>query len=103
MLKKVLQNKVEVLGLDNAIELKSPMELEYYILESSSHEHEHLGCKPVFGVEIVKKSQSQLVEKKSILNYSCCKESAIKLIDKLSKHTVTPSTMYFIVDDLLGT
>lgn len=103
MMKKVLQNKVEVLGVDNSVGLKSPMELEYYILESSSHEHEYLGCKPVFGVEIVKKLQSQLVERKSILNYTCCKESAIKLIDKLSKHTVTPTTMHFIVDDLLGT
>ena len=99
MVCRYLEKKVEIVSNDNGY--KSPMELEYYLLESNTNEFEELYERKVFGIEIVKKV-NEFIEKGKITNLFCCREKTRSILDKLACNSVTPVSLSFVIDDLLG-
>jgi len=102
MVSKFLERKVELLPNDGTISFKSPVELEYYLLESIASDFEELNGKKVYGIEIIKKVDNMLVEEKYVKNFSCCKENTKAVLNKLANNTVTPAGLPFILDDMIG-
>lgn len=98
---KFLEKRVT---LDLSQEPKKPgsLELEYYLLESKIAESETEEFRNAYGVEIVKKYREQTVEKKHYKDIYFTKEKARSFIELLAKNTVTPITLPYIIDDMLG-
>jgi hypothetical protein len=111
MISKFLEKKVEVI-LDGSCQRgENSLELEYYLLESDfegcmggqlSSEDEDRKSQKEYGIEIVKKHLGILNERRQFGNIFNTKEKTKELIDILVKNTVTPSTLPYILDDLLG-
>lgn len=102
MMNKLLEKKVELLPEEDVAGNKSPIKLEYYLLESDLDDMDELSGKKVFGGEIIKKVDGMNDEMKFVRNLSCCIENTKAVIGKLAENTVTPVTLPFILDDLLG-
>jgi len=102
MISRILEKKVDLTTNEETINLKQPIELEYYLLESESTDIEELSGKKVFGIEIIKRTGSGNLETESVRNFSCCRESTRSVLDKLARNTVTPLCLQFILDDMLG-
>jgi hypothetical protein len=102
MVSKFLEKQVEVEydGLQQRSE--NAIELDYYLLESEYSEIGDMETQKGYGVEIVKKHKGILNEKKHFENIFSTREKTKNLIDLLAKNTVTPSSLPYILDDLLG-
>jgi hypothetical protein len=108
MLNKYLEKKVTVVFEDESYKGKSPMELEYYLTESDKAESEKSELNEFFhekqyGIEIVKIVNGSKVEEKLVRNLTCCRQEAKEILKKFIYNTVTPMSMLFILDDILGT
>jgi len=102
MIKKVLEKKIELTPCEHLKDIEYPIKLEYYITESELNDFDELSGETVYGVEIVKILEGNHTEKKSILNYSFCKESTKQILHKLANNSVTPIGLHFVIDDLIG-
>ncbi|MCX7709196.1 MAG: DUF6514 family protein [Clostridia bacterium] len=102
MLSKFLERQVELFTNDEDTELKSPIQLQYFLLESEEQETVELIGEKVYGIEIVKKESDGSLESEWVRNLTCCRESARSVLDKLADHQVTPITLLDIVDDMLA-
>jgi len=102
MISKFLEKKVEITLNDDLEQLKNPINLEYYLLESDEHDMEEVNVEKVFGVEIVKKVNGCSDEIETVKNLSCCRENARDILEKLARNTVTPVGLPYILDELLG-
>lgn len=102
VISKILEKKVKLTPDDKGVEFEKPIELEYYLIESKSDDCDELKGKKVYGFEIVKRILNKESERKLIKNFSCCKKSTKDVLDKLINNTVTPVTLDFIIDDILG-
>lgn len=78
------------------------MELEYYLLISETDDIETDVIHKTYGVEIVMKVKGLSSESKILENIHTDMERMKKLIGLLADNTVTPVTLPYIVDDLLG-
>ncbi len=76
--------------------------LEYYIIESELPESNDFGKVIVYGLEIVKKLTSELSEKNQIENVFCSREAAEGLVNILAVNSVTPVSLGYIIEDMLG-
>lgn len=94
------KKKVEKIG-DSG--LNTPIELDYYLVDSNERCIPELWGKRVYGIAISKKIDDNCFEEKAIKNFSCCKESTIKVIYQLADNSVTPISLEHILDDFLGT
>lgn len=74
-------------------------DLEYYLVESEEKVEDNEMV--VYGLEIIKK-YGEKTESKMIRNYSSSMENVRKLISELADHTVTPVSLPFVLDDILG-
>ena len=112
MVSKFLEKKVEIVLGGSMQREENSLELEYYLLES-----DYMGCadeqptrsmtcdeerKKTYGIEIVKKHLGILNERRQFDNIFNTREKTKKLVDLLAENTVTPSTLPYILDDLLG-
>ncbi len=99
---KFLEKRITIdLGEEN----KKPdcfFELEYYLLESEINESEKEESRKVYGIEIVKKLQEESVEIQRYDDICFTREKTRGLIELLAKNAVTPVTLPYILDDMLG-
>lgn len=91
--------KIECGESDN---MQQNLELEYYLIESSSDGiYDKEICK-TYGVEIVKKQKGSDDESRHFDNIFICRDQTKSLLELLAEHTVTPLTLPYILDDMLG-
>ncbi|MDP4182956.1 MAG: DUF6514 family protein [Bacillota bacterium] len=102
MLKKYLQQKIDIDSNENCEVTKGKIELEYYILESESSQWDlNLGDK-VYGIEIIKKTEEKNIESEFVRNLSNHMDNVKSILDKMVKNSVTPVGLPFVLDDLIG-
>lgn len=102
MINKYLEKEMKVFFGEDGSENRNPIELEYYITESETAGHSELSGQKVYGVEIIKKSDSGRIESELIKNVSCCYERTKNILSKLAENTVTPVGLPFVLDDIIG-
>lgn len=103
MVSKFLEKQVEIKYDELYQGLRNSFELEYYLLENDNNDIVESETKKVYGIEIVKKHQGVLNESKQFQNIFNTRGKTKNLVDLLAENTVTPSSLPYILDDLLGT
>jgi len=102
MIKKHLEKSFEINLEKENNERDNSILLEYYLIEDVITGFDELDGKTAYGIEIVKKSVGKNDETATVKNLSCCREKVIKILELLSRNTVTPVGMPYILDDMLG-
>lgn len=102
MISRFLEKRVEIEPDGFPQRNGNTLELEYYLLESEYAEAGERELLKTYGVEIVKKHQGILNERKQYDNIFNTREKTRNLIALLAENTVTPSSLPYILDDLLG-
>ncbi|MEG6611745.1 DUF6514 family protein [Pseudoclostridium thermosuccinogenes] len=102
MINRRLEKSLELSMNDGLSGDCASIKLEYYILENEISDMDELTGKIAYGIEIVKKVDGKNDEVSTVKNLSCCKESVIRILDKLACNTVTPVGMPYVLDDMLG-
>ena len=102
MLSKFLEKSVEIEDEGTYQRAGNMLELEYYLLESEYAETDDGEIHKTYGVEIVKKHHGILNERRHFENIYNTREKMKILVAMLAENTVTPSTLPYILDDLLG-
>lgn len=102
MISKFLEKKVDLLTKDNELELKNPIYLEYFLVESHGSHCDGAEGKKAYGIEIVKSDGKGNYESEMVKNIYNCRESTRSLLDKLAENTVTPVCLLEILDDMIG-
>lgn len=103
MVSKFLHKRVEIECSESLCQAGNIMELEYYLTESMLDCIGNNDIEKTYGVEIKKKQQGVLGESIFFGNVYPCKKKTMSLVELLAEQTVTPSTLAYIMDDLLGT
>lgn len=78
------------------------IELDYYLLESEFDDADVQGAHRGYGVEIIMKQNGIEEEQKQYRNIYTNRDSAKQLIGLLADQTVTPSSLSYVLDDLIG-
>jgi hypothetical protein len=109
---KFLEKKVELGPVERIDGKESNLELTYYLLENDSpasdeslnnnYFNEKYPEYKIYGIEIVKKDELADIENVRIENLYCCRESAKKILESLARNTVTPVSLSFVLDDMIG-
>ena len=102
MVNKFLEKRVEIEFEGNNQRQGNSLELEYYLLESEYADKVENVPQKIYGIEIVKKHQGILNERKKFENIFNTREKTKNLVELLADNTVTPSTLTYVLDDLLG-
>lgn len=102
MICKFFEKHVVVEGSEYGQKIMNKMELDYYLLESGYDDTDMQEIQKAFGVEIIKKQIDRPDERKQYENIFTNRDKAKNLIELLAEQTVTPSTLSYILDDLLG-
>jgi hypothetical protein len=102
MRSRFLERRVEVEFDEGVGSKKGAFELEYYLVESEAVDIDPGDEEKVFGFEIVKNICSLEVERECIRNFSSCRANTRDLLGKLADNTVTPVSLPFVLDDLIG-
>ena len=101
MIKKYLQRKVKI-RCDEEPDSERPIELEYYLVESKVDYVPELREKVVYGVSISKRINDACSEERVVINFSCCEHNTRQMINRLADSAVTPTSLEYILDDMLG-
>ena len=99
---KHLEKKIKVVPDGEALEIMDPIELEYYLLESSSYSSNNLSDEKTYGFEIIKSINNKFSEKTIIKDFSSCKENALNILGKFVSNVVTPLELPYLMDDIIG-
>lgn len=102
MVSKFLEKRVEIKYDEIYQGLGNSFELEYYLLEKEDNEIGDRETKKIYGIEIVKKNQGILNESKQFQNIFNTRIKTKNLVELLAENTVTPSSLPYILDDLLS-
>lgn len=102
MICKFLESKVKLEMEEGIINEKNSFELEYYLIESEENEMQDFPGTRVYGIEIIKKLNTGIEEKERVRNFSFCRDQTRNMLEKLSKNTVTPVGLPFVIDDFIG-
>lgn len=102
MASKFLEKRVEIECGESGYQEGNTMELEYYLIESMTDCIGNNGIQKTYGVEIKIKQQGIPGESISFENVYPSREKTMSLIELLAEQTVTPSTLAYVMDDLLG-
>jgi len=100
MISRFLEKRVEIDMEEPGRKPGNTLELEYYLLENEAGGNE---SGSIFGVEIREKNQGVLNEIKNYYNIFSSREDTLNLVKMLARNTVTPSTLPYVLDDMLGT
>jgi len=98
---KLLEKSIKVECEMYKNEPGNDFELEYYLLENDVKDSE-IKANKVYGVEIVKKLNDGSTEIERFENIYTSSEEARELIGKLAANTVTPLSLPYILEDLIG-
>ncbi|NLY43173.1 MAG: hypothetical protein GX066_04230 [Clostridiaceae bacterium] len=107
MLNKKLQSDIHIKndGTLFSNNLKG-INLKYYIIEDEIVNEDFNHPIKGYGIEIVKKEMTiddtTIIESMQISNVYCSEKRTQELIDKLAYHTVTPVTLDYILEDIIG-
>lgn len=103
MIRKFLEKKVEIEYDEVNQNPVNKLELEYYLLESEYTENESKGgvLYKTYGIEIIKRHNGSK-ERKQFESIFNTREKTKSLVNLLADNTVTPSTLPYVLDDLLG-
>lgn len=103
MINRQLERIVKLLPDENLNGIREKIELEYYLLESEVRDLEELSGKIAYGIEIIKNPTNGMIEKETVKNLFCCKESVKQLLEKFANNAVTPIGLFYVLDDIVGT
>ena len=79
-----------------------PMELQYYLLErETTIEEELIGIK-AYGVGIIKKTQEECSEARFVEDFSSSLARTKEVLNLLVKNSVTPISLYDVLEDIAG-
>ncbi len=99
---RLFNTSIELKSNESEIELKDSMKLEYYLLESILENYDELNGKATFGIEVIKKHGESVLECSKIENIFCSKEDTQNLLNMFARNSVTPVSMKYVLDDMLG-
>lgn len=102
MLKRKIERRILINNDAENYGYDMPIELEYYLLESEANYREEPTGRKIYGLGIAKKIDETCYEEKTVRNFSCNINETKKVIKKLADNEVTPITLEFILDDMLG-
>lgn len=102
MLSKFLEKKIEIIPQEISDNSGNPLELEYYLVECEMGRDECISIEKGYGVEIVKKENGSIKESTIIRGIYYNRESTESLVKKLAVNTVTPVTLTYVLDDMIG-
>lgn len=102
MVYKFFEKHVKIEENDSGRKPGNLMELDYYLLESEFGGADNQEICKAYGIEIVKRHNGGTVERKQFENIFPCKEKTKNLIKLLAEQTVTPLSLPYVLDDLLG-
>ncbi len=77
-------------------------EIEYYLLESEMNDSDQGVLQKTYGIEITKKMNDGFTENKRIEGIYTSKRKVQELISLLAANSVTPLSLPYILDDILG-
>ena len=101
MISKFLEKRLEIIPQEITEDPGNPLELEYYLVECDSKEECNEAQKG-YGIEIVKKNNGKVAESILIHDIFTTREKSETLIKKLFVNSVTPMSLPYILDDLIG-
>lgn len=101
MISKFLEKRIEIIPQEITEDPGNPLELEYYLVECDSKE-EYNEPQKGYGIEIIKKDNGKVLESILIRNIYSRRENSESLIRKLFVNSVTPVSLPYVLDDLLG-
>lgn len=99
---KYLEKKVEILPGECSGEIKKNIELLYYLLETDPCDIDTKTGEKFYGIEILKRTEEKKYECEMIRNFSNSETSTKNLLEILATNKVTPVTLPFVMDDILG-
>lgn len=102
MISRFLEKKVEIECDELHQRPSNKLELEYYLLEREGNKSGDNEPEKTYGIEILKKNDGVLNETKQFENIFNTREKTRGLVKLLAENTVTPETLPYILDDLLG-
>jgi len=100
MANRFLEKCINVRNESENHEPKSKFELEYYLIENELDDNGAI--QKVYGIEIVKRMYDGSIENMRYEDIYTNKQKVHELIDVLAANIVTPLSLPYILDDLLG-
>lgn len=101
MVIKQLERKTKIENTEDG-GINNPIELNYYLIDNLVEYIPELSGKKFYGIGISKKMCDYCFEEKLVKNFSCCKEDTLNVIYSLADNGVTPTSLEYILDDILG-
>jgi hypothetical protein len=102
MISKTLEKKIEIAMQEMPGEVGNTLELEYYLVENHNEMTDDIVANIGYGVEIIKKENGLIIESKMIKNIYINREITEKFLKTLALNTVTPVTLTYVVEDVIG-
>lgn len=102
MLSRFLEKRIEIEGQEIRSNPGNVMELEYYLVESSRDHENDATEEKNYGIQIIKKESGTASESIMLRDINPSREETEKLVLLMADNTVTPVTLPYIIDDLLG-
>ena len=102
MISKFLEKRIEVIPQEITEDPGNPLELEYYLVECDSKEEECNETQKGYGIEIIKKNNGKVLESILVRNIYSTRDKSEGLIKKLFVNSVTPVSLPYVLDDLIG-
>ena len=79
--------------------------LEYCVLEKEVYVEGN--CEKTYGIEVLKRENTSFgtmrIEYRKIFDIFCTEKEAVSVIDILADNTVTPTSLYNIIEQFIGT
>lgn len=101
MISRFLEKKVEIEGREIETQVNC-LELEYYLVESVGSDCTEAEDTREYGVEIVEKELDRVVDSKMFKNIYSCRSKVQDLIEILARNSVTPVSLPYVLDDMIG-
>ena len=102
MLSRFLEKRIEIEGQEIPRNPGNVMELEYYLVESDQDCDNAATEGKSYGIQIIKKECGMASENIMFRDVHPSREETEKLVMLMAENTVTPLTLPYIIDDLLG-
>jgi hypothetical protein len=102
MMSRFLEKRIEVGGQEIPFNPGNALELEYYLIESEPAREDAGPGEKGYGIQIIKKENGVASESAIFRDIHHSRETAEKLVRLLADNTVTPVTLPYIIDDMLG-
>lgn len=102
MLSRFLEKRIIIEGQEIPGDPGNVIELEYYLLESNQDSEKTASQGISYGMQIIKKGCGMANESIMFKDIHPSRKTTEKLVELMAQNTVTPVTLPYIMDDLLG-